>query len=80
MGSTVDAVVVMDADLQHPPSVAPRLVDALTELGADLAVASRYWVVEVQMAWWGWEGSRVRTPAEWRHISASGALGPSPIR
>jgi dolichol-phosphate mannosyltransferase len=34
-------VAVMDADLQHPPSVLPRLVKAI-EGGADLAVASRY--------------------------------------
>jgi len=35
------AVCVMDADLQHPPSVVPRLLAAIRE-GADLAVASRY--------------------------------------
>ncbi len=32
---------VMDADLQHPPEVLPKLVEAI-EAGADLAVASRY--------------------------------------
>ncbi|OGO24498.1 MAG: hypothetical protein A2144_01720 [Chloroflexi bacterium RBG_16_50_9] len=32
---------VMDADLQHPPEVLPRLVDAIED-GADMAVASRY--------------------------------------
>jgi len=36
-----DLIAVMDADLQHPPSVLPRLVDAAAS-GADLAVASRY--------------------------------------
>ncbi len=36
-----DLVAVMDADLQHPPEVLPRLVDAISS-GADLAVASRY--------------------------------------
>ncbi|APV44448.1 dolichol-phosphate mannosyltransferase [Dehalogenimonas formicexedens] len=36
-----DIVAVMDADLQHPPAVLPRLVRAI-EAGADLAVASRY--------------------------------------
>ena len=41
-GIDVDALVVMDADLQHPPSVVPRLLDALTESDADLVVASRY--------------------------------------
>jgi len=34
-------VVVMDADLQHPPEVVPRLVAAVKG-GADIAVASRY--------------------------------------
>ncbi len=34
-------VVEMDADLQHPPSVLPRLVGAV-RAGADVAVGSRY--------------------------------------
>ena len=34
-------VVVMDADLQHPPEIVPRLLDAATER-VDLVVASRY--------------------------------------
>ena len=36
-----DILVVMDADLSHPPETVPALVDAL-ERGADLAVGSRY--------------------------------------
>ena len=36
-----DALVVMDADLSHPPETVPRLVRAIEE-GADLAVGSRY--------------------------------------
>jgi dolichol-phosphate mannosyltransferase len=36
-----DVIVVMDADLQHPPEVVPRLLAALAD-GADIAVASRY--------------------------------------
>jgi dolichol-phosphate mannosyltransferase len=36
-----DLLLVMDADLSHPPEVAPRLVDAITG-GADIAVGSRY--------------------------------------
>jgi len=36
-----EAVCVMDGDLQHPPALVPRLLQALDE-GADLAVASRY--------------------------------------
>jgi dolichol-phosphate mannosyltransferase len=35
-----DAVVVMDADLQHPPSLLPRLIKRLEE--CDVVVASRY--------------------------------------
>jgi len=40
----VDApwVCVLDADLQHPPEVIPRLLAAAQRDGADLAVASRY--------------------------------------
>jgi dolichol-phosphate mannosyltransferase len=33
---------VMDADLQHPPDLIPRMVEALDAEGADLVVASRY--------------------------------------
>ena len=36
-----DVLVVMDADLSHPPEIVPALVDAV-EAGADLAVGSRY--------------------------------------
>jgi dolichol-phosphate mannosyltransferase len=35
-------LVVMDADLQHPPEVVPELVTAGNRDGADLVVASRY--------------------------------------
>ncbi len=35
-----EAIVVMDADLQHPPEDVPRLIAALEE--TDIAVASRY--------------------------------------
>ncbi|HEX9437243.1 MAG TPA: polyprenol monophosphomannose synthase [Candidatus Limnocylindria bacterium] len=36
-----DTLVVMDADLSHPPEVVPRLVDAVAD-GSELAVGSRY--------------------------------------
>ena len=39
--TTGETVVVMDADLQHPPEVVPDLLKAISE-GADMAVASRY--------------------------------------
>ena len=35
-------VCVMDGDLQHPPEVVPRLLDAARTANADLVVASRY--------------------------------------
>lgn len=37
-----DWIVVMDADLQHPPSIVPALVAAGVRDGADLVVGSRY--------------------------------------
>jgi dolichol-phosphate mannosyltransferase len=36
-----ETIVVMDADLQHPPEVVPDLLSKI-ESGADIAVASRY--------------------------------------
>jgi cellulose synthase/poly-beta-1,6-N-acetylglucosamine synthase-like glycosyltransferase len=36
-----DRVVVMDADLQHPPELVPALLDRI-DTGTDLVVASRY--------------------------------------
>jgi dolichol-phosphate mannosyltransferase len=36
-----DILVVMDADLSHPPEIVPSLVQAIDD-GADLAVGSRY--------------------------------------
>ena len=39
--ATGETLVVMDADLSHPPEVVPRLVDAVGD-GTELAVGSRY--------------------------------------
>jgi dolichol-phosphate mannosyltransferase len=36
-----DIIVVMDADLQHPPEVVPSVIKAI-ENGADIAIGSRY--------------------------------------
>ena len=36
-----DTILVMDADLQHPPEVVPSIIAAM-DAGADVAVASRY--------------------------------------
>jgi dolichol-phosphate mannosyltransferase len=35
-------IVVMDADLQHPPALVPALVSAGQQAGADLVIATRY--------------------------------------
>jgi dolichol-phosphate mannosyltransferase len=40
--ATSDWVVVMDGDLQHPPSLVPELVATGERTGAELVVASRY--------------------------------------
>jgi dolichol-phosphate mannosyltransferase len=37
-----DLIVVMDADLQHPPEVVPRLLEVLRDGSADLVVGTRY--------------------------------------
>ncbi|WP_197358299.1 polyprenol monophosphomannose synthase, partial [Streptomyces clavuligerus] len=41
-GAGSDWIVVMDADLQHPPALVPELVAEGERTGADLVVASRY--------------------------------------
>jgi len=45
-----DYLVVMDADLQHPPEVVPELVRKLDE-GCDLVIASRYAHKEGAKGW-----------------------------
>ncbi|MEU9378548.1 glycosyltransferase family 2 protein [Streptomyces sp. NPDC048255] len=40
--AATDWIVVMDADLQHPPHLVPELVGEGIRTGADLVVASRY--------------------------------------
>lgn len=39
--TTADAVVIMDADLQHPPRIIPLLIDEAEKSGADQVVACR---------------------------------------
>ena len=39
--SNGDAVITMDADLQHPPEKIPGLINAIKK-GADIAIGSRY--------------------------------------
>jgi len=40
--SSSEFVVVMDADLQHPPEVIPSLLSKALEEGCDIVIASRY--------------------------------------
>lgn len=42
IGRGHDILIEMDADGQHDPSVLPKLIGALDEGGADLAIGSRY--------------------------------------
>jgi dolichol-phosphate mannosyltransferase len=59
-----DILVEMDADLQHPPSVIPKLVSAIAEGGADVAVASRY-VKGGRSRGWGLSRRLVSKGANW---------------
>jgi glycosyltransferase involved in cell wall biosynthesis len=40
--TSADVIVVMDADLQHPPETVPALVQPILDGAADLVVGSRY--------------------------------------
>jgi dolichol-phosphate mannosyltransferase len=51
--STGDALVVMDADLSHPPELIPHLLAALARPGVDFALASRYVPGGSTYAAWG---------------------------
>lgn len=55
-----DVIVVMDADLQHPPSLLPRLVKRLEE--CDVVIASRYV-----------KGGGTRGFSSWRQLISLGA-------
>jgi len=61
--STSDIVVVMDADLSHPPEKIPELLTALKD-GADVAVGSRFTEGGSTADDWGplrWLNSRIAT-------------------
>ena len=60
--SSGEAVVVMDADLQHPPEVVPSLVAPVLSGKSDLVAGSRY----------GYWGSRDGLAGPLRHITALG--------
>ncbi len=58
-----DIMVVMDADLSHPPEAIPKFVEAL-EAGADFVVGSRYvpgGTTEDGWGVWRWVNSKVAT-------------------
>ena len=65
-----DVCVQMDADLSHDPSALPALV-ANVELGADLAIGSRY-VPGGRTLDWPWER---RALSRWGNRYAAGVLG-----
>jgi dolichol-phosphate mannosyltransferase len=59
-----ETLVVMDADLQHPPERLPALLAALDEQGVEVAVGSRYADGGTTASKWGlfrWMNSRVAT-------------------
>jgi dolichol-phosphate mannosyltransferase len=58
-----EVLVVMDADLSHPPEVIPSMIDALTR-GADFVIGSRYVSGGSTADDWGvlrWVNSKVAT-------------------
>jgi glycosyltransferase involved in cell wall biosynthesis len=68
-------VCVMDGDLQHPPEIVPRLLEAARTAGADLVVASRH------VAGGGNEGlGAVRTAISWGSTVLAKAMFPHRLR
>lgn len=51
--ATRDNLLVMDADLSHPPEAIPRLLEALKEPGVDFVLGSRYAAGGTTDARWG---------------------------
>lgn len=37
-----DTIIVMDSDFSHPPSIIPKMIDALKQSQCDIVIASRY--------------------------------------
>ncbi len=52
--ATGDVLVVMDADLQHPPEKLPELVGPLDRGEADFVIGSRYVAGASTQEQWGW--------------------------
>ncbi len=40
--ASANTIVVMDSDFSHPPSIIPKLIDAIKQTRCDIAIASRY--------------------------------------
>ena len=62
--TTGDILLVMDADLSHPPEKIPELIDALISSDADFAIGSRYVAGAAVDKDWGvfrWLNSRAAT-------------------
>jgi dolichol-phosphate mannosyltransferase len=62
--ATGQLVVVMDADLSHPPEYLPLLLNTLTALKVDMVVASRY-VSTGRVARWPWVRRTMSRVACW---------------
>jgi len=68
-----DFLLVMDADLSHPPEKIPELLDALNSSNADFAIGSRYVKGGKADKNWGlfrWFNSKVSTLLAWPLTSA----------
>ncbi|MFB5598273.1 MAG: glycosyltransferase [Nitrosopumilaceae archaeon] len=37
-----DTIIIMDSDFSHPPSIIPKMIDALKQSQCDIVIASRY--------------------------------------
>lgn len=71
LATAAPVIAVMDGDLQHSEDALPRLIDAVAEGGADLAIGSRY------TAGGGigdWDARRARM-SRWATILGQRALG-----
>ncbi|MCH9704929.1 MAG: glycosyltransferase family 2 protein [Proteobacteria bacterium] len=67
--ATGDAVIVMDADLSHPPEKIIDIAELLLKKEADFVVGSRYVKgggLDESWPWWRWLNSIIATlPARW---------------
>ena len=59
-----ERLVVMDADLQHPPELVPMMLEAMDRTGADIVVPSRY-VAGGSTAGFAWPRKVMSLVARW---------------